>query len=141
MIRALEVIHATGKPFSTLQTSAPPCFNILQIGIQRPRAEIYRRIEARVDVQMQRGLLKEARKLGRRYGWNLPSLSGLGHFQLGLFLQGKISLEEAISLIKRDTRHFAKRQITWFKRDRRIKWVSTSIRAEKIVKTFFGTKK
>lgn len=138
-IRALEVIAATGMPFSEAQKTGEPLFDVLQIGIQRPREEMYRRIDARVGVQMKRGLLKEAQKLGKRHGWSVPAMTGLGHRQLGLFLTGKISLEEAVALIKRDTRHYAKRQMTWFRRDKRIAWVKSPAEAEGLVRRFLKT--
>ncbi|HSD12454.1 MAG TPA: tRNA (adenosine(37)-N6)-dimethylallyltransferase MiaA [Patescibacteria group bacterium] len=141
LIRALEVIEATGRPFSVEQGRGEPLFDVLQLGIRRPRPEIYRRIEARVDAMMKRGLLDEAKRLGKRYGWSVPAMTGLGHRQLGLFLRGKASLEEAVDLIKRDTRHFAKRQTTWFKRDERIRWVKNEKDAVSRVKKFLGGKK
>lgn len=141
LIRALEVIEATGRPFSVEQGRGEPLFDVLQLGIRRPRPEIYRRIEARVDAMMKRGLLDEAKRLGRRYGWSVPAMTGLGHRQLGLFLRGKASLEEAVALIKRDTRHFAKRQTTWFRRDGRIRWVKNEKDAVSRVKKFLGGKK
>jgi tRNA dimethylallyltransferase len=140
-IRALEVVAATGKPFSEAQKTGEPLFDVLQIGIRRPREEMYRRIDARVGLQMKRGLLKEAQKLGRRHGWSVPAMTGLGHRQLGLFLTGKVSLEEAVALIKRDTRHYAKRQMTWFRRDRRIVWVKTAAEAERLAAKFLRGKK
>ncbi len=135
-IRALEVIAATGKPFSEQQGSGAPTFDLLQIAIRRPRRALYARIDARVDDMMRRGLLKEAKRLGKRYGWSVPAMTGLGHRQLGLFLEGKITLDEAIRLIKRDTRRYAKRQMTWFRRDRRIRWVKDETAAKKIVARF-----
>lgn len=122
-IRALEVFHATGRPFSEVQGAGEPLFDVLQIGIQRPREAMYARIDARVDVLMRRGLLEEARRLGKRHGWSVPAMSGLGHRQLGAFIRGEATLEAVVEQIKRDTRHFAKRQLTWFRRDRRIRWV------------------
>lgn len=134
--RALEVIQATGRPFSELQTKGEPLFDVLKIGIRRPRRELYARINRRVDAQIERGLLKEAMKLGKRYGWDLPPMTGLGHKQLGLFLRGEVPLMEAIRLIKRDTRRFAKRQIAWFKRDQSIRWVKNEATARKLVSDF-----
>jgi len=136
--RALEVIAATGRAFSAQQGEGEPIFDILKIGIQRPRAQTYERIDRRVDRMMADGLLREARRLGKKYGWSLSSLSGLGHRQLGLYLEKKISLEEAVRLIKRDTRRFAKRQMTWFRRDKAIKWVKNERDAKKIVKAFLS---
>ncbi len=136
IIRALEVIDATGRPFSVEQGKGEPLFDVLEIGIRRDREVLYARINARVDAMMKRGLLAEARRLGKRYGWSIPAMMGLGHRQLGLFIQGKISFEEAVELIKRDTRHYAKRQLTWFRRDKRIKWVKNEAEATRFVKAF-----
>jgi tRNA dimethylallyltransferase len=134
MIRALEVIAATGRPFSALQKRGEPLFDVLQIGVSRPRDEVNKRIGLRVDAQMHRGLLKEAARLGKRYGWDLPTMSGLGHRQLGLHLQGKIRLEEAVRLVKRDTRRYAKRQMTWLRRDKSIHWVQNQAEAVRLVR-------
>jgi tRNA dimethylallyltransferase len=138
--RALEVMAATGRPFSSQQSMGEPKYEVMKLGIRRSRPEIYRRIEARVDEQMKRGLLDEARRLGRRYGWSLPSITGLGHRQLGLFLEGKVSLGEAVSLIKRDTRHFSKRQLTWFRREKGVKWVKNQAEAERAICRFWSNK-
>ena len=134
LTRALEVAIKTGRPFSELQTRGEPEFDVLKLGVKRPRREIYRRIEARVDDQIRRGLLVEAKKLGQRHGWDLPAMSALGHRQLGEHLAGRISLEEAVRLIKRDTRHYAKRQLTWFKKDKGVKWIKGPNEASKLVR-------
>ncbi len=141
LIRALEVIDATGRPFSAEQGKGEPIFDVLQLGIRRPRADVYRRIDARVDAMMKKGLLGEAKRLGKRYGWSVPAMTGLGHRQLGMFLRGETSLEQAVALIKRDTRHYAKRQSTWFRRDPRIRWVKNGEDAVSRVKNFLGGKK
>ena len=140
-IRALEVIKATGRPFSEVQGRGEPLFDVLQLGIRRPRTDMYRRIDARVDLMMRRGLLKEAERLGKRHGWSVPAMSGLGHKQLGMHLRGESTLEEAVALIKRDTRHFAKRQMTWFGRDKRIRWVKNEAEAVRLAQNFLGTRK
>lgn len=135
-IRALEVMEVTGAPFSAQRRTSEPVFDVLQIGIARPREEMYRRIDARVDVLMERGLLQEAKLLGKRYGWELSTMSGLGHKQLGMYLREEISLERAVELIKRDTRRFGKRQLTWFRRDPRIRWVKGYGEAKPLVDRF-----
>jgi len=140
-IRALEVIRATGKPFSEMQGKGEPLFDVLQIGVKRERSEAFKRIDARVDQMMKRGLLDEAKKLGRRYGWNIPAMSGLGHRQLGQYLRAEISLEEAVRLIKRDTRHYAKRQMTWLRRDVQIRWIKNTTAAKRLAKGFLATGK
>lgn len=122
VIRALEVCLKTKKPFSQLRQKGEPLFRVLQIGIKIPRQELYQRINQRVDQMIKMGLVNEVKQLARRYSFDLPSMSGIGYRQIGLYLQNKKSLNEAIDLIKRDTRHYAKRQMTWFKRDKRIKW-------------------
>lgn len=136
--RALEVIHATGKPFSEAQGRGDPLFDVLQIGVNRERAELYRRINARVQKMMKQGLLEEARALGKKHGWEVPAATGLGHRQLGWFIQGKMTLPEAVERIKADTRHYSKRQITWFKREGRIIWVTNAQAAIRLGKAFLG---
>ena len=136
IIRALEVVAATGKPFSALQGRAEPLYDVLRLGVTRDRTEIVERIDHRVDLMIRAGLLEEARRLGKRYGWELPVLSSLGHRQLGQFLRREMSLEEAIERIKRDTRRYAKRQMTWFRRDKHIVWVKNVRQAEKRISSF-----
>ena len=137
-IRALEVMSATGQTVTESQKQGDPLFDVLQIGIQRPREAMYERINARVDAMMKKGLLKEAQKLGKKYGWDVPAMSGLGHRQLGAYLRGETTLAEAVDQIKTGTRHFAKRQNTWFKRDSRIKWVKSEAEAARLVKRFLN---
>ena len=138
IVRALEVIGATGRPFSEQQRAGEPLFDVLQLGVKRPRPEIYRRIDARVDLMIKNGLIDEAKRLAKRFSWDLPAMSALGHRQLGLFLEGKVPLEEAVRLIKRDTRHYAKRQLTWFGRDKRIQWVKDQASAFKLAGKFLS---
>ena len=85
---------------------------------------------------MKEGLFEETKKLAEKYSWDLPSMSGIGYKQIGLYLRGEMSLPEAAELIKRDTRNYAKRQMTWFIKDMRIKWVKTEDEAESLIKKF-----
>jgi tRNA dimethylallyltransferase len=128
VVRALEVYRVTGKPFSTFRTHSPPDWDILQIGITRPRQELYERINQRVDLMIEQGLISEVRDLAEAYGWDAPALSALGYKQMGMFIRGELAQEEAIELLKRDTRRYAKRQLTWLRRDERIYWTT----AEKV---------
>jgi len=124
VIRALEVVLITGKSFLKQKTKSKPLFNILQIGIKRPRQELYKRINKRVDEQIKEGLIDEVKDLiNRGYSWGLPSMSSLGYRQFKDYLENKQSLGDAIEILKRDIRHYAKKQISWFKRDERIVWV------------------
>jgi tRNA dimethylallyltransferase len=139
IIRALEVCILSGTPFSQQQDKGEPMFDILQIGIDVPREILYQRINERVDGMVKQGLLEEIKSLlKQKYSWELPSMSGIGYRQFRDHLEGNIGLDEAIELLKRDTRRYAKRQLTWFKRDDRIKWVQNYEDAEKLVDEFLG---
>jgi tRNA dimethylallyltransferase len=118
VIRALEVYLETGRPISELQRRRPPPYRVLQIGLTMERAALYQCIDQRVDRMLERGLVEEVRGLVERgYGYELPAMSGLGYRQVGCYLRGEISLEEAIRLIKRDTRRFVRQQYNWFRMD------------------------
>lgn len=118
VIRALEVTLVAGRPISELQRKTPPPYRICQIGLTRPREELYARIDARVDQMMADGLLAELEGLrDKGYGRSLPSMSGLGYRQLWAFLDGEMSLDEAVERIKFETHHFARHQANWFRLD------------------------
>lgn len=137
VIRALEVCILSGIPFSEQQIKGDQIFDVLQIGIEVPREVLYTRIGKRVDEMMKLGLLKEVENLlKQKYGWNLPSMSGIGYRQFREFFENKRELDEAIELLKRDTRRYAKRQTSWFKRDNRIVWCKEYREAEKLVERF-----
>jgi tRNA dimethylallyltransferase len=122
LMRALEVIRGTGKPFSSfrIKKKADRPFKVIKIGLERPRPELYERIERRMDQMIQAGLFDEADALfGKRH---LNSLQTLGYTEIFDFLEGKYDRAEAIRLLKRNSRRYAKRQLTWFKKDPDIKW-------------------
>ena len=127
IIRALEVAEGMGEPMSRpqeLDRGKAARYNSGQFGLTLPREELYRRIDARVERMMEEGLLEEVKGLLRRgYGGELAAMKGLGYAQLAPHLQGETSLAEAVRRLKRDTRRFAKRQLTWFRADPRIEWV------------------
>lgn len=116
IVRALEVFEKTGQPISRLQKerTQKPNYNVLMIGLTRERNELYSLIEKRVNKMIEAGLVKEVK--------NLSTSHGLGYAQILGFLKNEYSLEHAIYLLKRDTRRFAKRQMTWFRKDKRIIW-------------------
>ena len=124
-IRALEVYESTKTPFSQLQHKKVPSFNTLIIGLTVDRAELYRRIDLRVDEMIEQGLVAEVEKLvNMGYGFNLPAMSGIGYKQIGMFLRGELSLAAAIQQIKFETHRFVRHQYSWFKlKDDRIQWV------------------
>lgn len=142
IIRALEVCIFTGEPFSKQKRKGDPLFDTLQIGIEVPREVLYKRIDKRVDEMMKLGLLKEIEiLLKQRYSWELPSMSGIGYQQFKRYFEKEISLDEAIENLKRDTRRYAHRQKSWFKRDDRVKWFENYKDAEEEVLNFFKNKK
>ena len=126
IVRALEVTIATGRKFSSFKTHANKerPFAIEKTGLTRPRAELYARIDARVDAMMAEGLLAEARALLPHRA--LPALNTVGYKELFDYFDGKYDLAEAVRLIKRNTRHYAKKQLTWWGRDASIRWITLS---------------
>jgi tRNA dimethylallyltransferase len=122
LIRALEVFESTGKPFSSFRkaTVNKRPFNCIKIGLDLPREILYQRINQRVDDMIDQGLIEESRSL-LPYG-HLNALNTVGYSELFNHFEGKIDLDTAIGLIKQNTRRFAKRQLTWFRKDKEIKW-------------------
>ena len=122
IIHALEVCYMTGKPFTSFrqrkQTERP--FRIIKVGLNRERSELFNRINLRVEQMMQEGMLEEAKKV---YPFrDLNSLNTVGYKELFKYLDGEWTLEEAVEKIKRNTRIYAKKQLTWFKKDMSIRW-------------------
>ena len=129
VIRAIEVCETTGKPISQQQRREEPNYRVLRIGLTLPREELYRRINARVDAMIAAGLVDEVRGLlDRGYSADVPAMSGLGYRQIELYLRGSISLDEAVRMLKRDTRRFVHHQYSWFRLDdARICWFDLSV--------------
>lgn len=127
VIRALEAYERTGQPISALRgrhrfKEGP--YETLKIGLGMEREELYRRIDERVDEMIQQGLKEEVgRLLEMGYAPSLKAMQSLGYKQMAAHLNGEYDLPEAIRLIKRDTRRYARRQITWFKADPEIHWI------------------
>jgi len=137
LLRALEVCILSGEPFSQQKKKGEPLFDILQIGITVPREELHTRIDARVDQMIKLGLVKEVDLLlKQKYSWELPSMSGVGYRQFQEYFEKVKSLDECIDLLKRDTRRFARRQLTWFRRDSSIKWCTSLEEADVLVQSF-----
>jgi tRNA dimethylallyltransferase len=122
LLRALEVCIATGKPYSSLRTNVPRQrnFRILKIGLQREREELNSRINQRVDTMVEAGLLTEVEQLLPFR--DLNALNTVGYKELFPYFDGTISLEAAIENIKTHSRRYAKRQMTWFRKDASIRW-------------------
>jgi len=124
VIRALEVYEQTSTPFSRLQRKQAPPFASLIIGLTCDRAELYRRIDERVDRIMAQGLVREVEKLVKMgYDFTLSAMSTIGYKQIGMHLRGELSLEEAVQQVKYETHRFVRHQYAWFRlKDDRIKW-------------------
>ena len=125
VIRALEVLQVTGKPIWQHHQEQKRNIDVkfLQYGLNWDREILYQNIEKRVDQMLQDGLVDELKSvLDLGYSRNINALNTVGYKELFDYLDGNITLERAVELIKRDTRRFAKRQFTWFRRDERIKW-------------------
>ncbi|MES2006128.1 MAG: tRNA (adenosine(37)-N6)-dimethylallyltransferase MiaA [Bacteroidota bacterium] len=124
LMRALEVLYATGQSILVFRTAkkAERPFNIIKIGLELPKEELHQRIHVRVDQMMQDGLLEEVRSLLPYRSHN--ALQTVGYRELFEHLDGNNSFEEAVAHIKTNTRHYAKRQMTWFKKDTGFQWQS-----------------
>ena len=127
-VRALEVIFNTGERFSELRNRQECPYEPIILGIERPRQELYERVDQRIEQMLDAGLVEEVRSLlDAGYSPELRTMSAIGYNEIFQYLQGEISYEEAVTLIKRNTRTFVRRQANWFKPDDpRIKWVEAS---------------
>ena len=124
LIRALEVIRTSGKPYSYFRnrTKIKLPFQVIKIGLELPRQILNERIDKRMDNMIASGLFEDARQLYPHK--NINALQTVGYKEIFDFLDGKYNKEEAIRLLKQNTRHYAKRQMTWFKKDKEIRWFS-----------------
>ncbi len=124
VIRALEVTRVSGRPFSAWQRRQPPPFRTVWLGRTRPRAELYARINARVLEHIAAGLVEEVRSLVEQgYSYDLPAMQSIGYREIGRYLQRQLTLDDAIASQQQATRRYARRQLTWFRRDERIHWL------------------
>ena len=140
VIRALEVCLGTGKTYSSLQKKRPR-FSTLTVGLTTGRKDLYYRIDRRVEAMMEGGLVEEVQGLARKgYNFNLPSMSGIGYRQIGIYLRGEVGLKVAMEQIKLDSHRFARSQYAWFKpSDERIHWFGRAdSRAEEIARMISG---
>ena len=130
VIRALEFYELTGKPISEhneVEQQKESPYNFAYFVLTDDRENLYKRIDLRVDIMLENGLLDEVKKLKEMgYHREMVSMQGLGYKEILDYLDGKLSLEEAIYILKRETRHFAKRQLTWFRREKDVIWMDKS---------------
>lgn len=138
VIRAIEVCEISGRPISSVHDEhsfGESPYECLKIGLDPGKDALFEAIENRVDRMVDRGLLEETKRLaGMGFRYDLKPMRALGYKEMCGFLSGELEFDEAVSLIKRNTRHYAKRQLTWFKKDTEIKWFDPSEK-EKILET------
>lgn len=126
VLRAAEICLSTKKPLDFNKKQSE--YEFLQIGLEIDRKSLYERLNKRAEVQFERGLVEEVKDLlDKGYDRKSPALSGIGYRQVIRYLDGEISKEEAIELNKRDNRRYAKRQMTWYKREKDIKWLAQNL--------------
>ena len=133
LMHCIEICLTTGKAYSSLRTNERKerPFRIIKIGLERPREELYDRINRRVKQMMDEGLLEEAKAVYPKRALN--SLQTVGYRELFAYFDGEYDLDRAVELIQQNTRHYAKRQLTWFRRDKEIHWLSATDEYEKNV--------
>lgn len=140
IVRALEVYELTGKPISELQKQRTPLDfargkqNTVLVGLNLPREQLYQRIEERVDQMITRGLIEEVKGLlAKGYSKDLPAFQALGYKEVIEYLDGKWTKEQMIAELKKRTRNFARRQMTWFKRFKDVKWFEPPVDVKEVL--------
>lgn len=132
IIRAIEVVRLTGRSISGFQMGQKrgKKYDALKIALNMDRSELYERINVRVDRMIEKGLIDEVKSTAGKYGFGIQSLKAVGYREIAAYLRQEAGLEDSINLTKQNTRHFAKRQITWFKADRENHWHSPAQTAD-----------
>ncbi len=127
IIRVLEIYHQTGKTKTMLEAESklePPPYNYIVFAIDMDREKLYERINKRVDIMINQGLIEEVENLVKKYKSLPTAIQGLGYKEVVSYLNGNLTKEEMIEKIKMETRRYAKRQLTWFRKDKSIKWIN-----------------
>lgn len=140
VIRALEVILATGKKFSEFKNKKPAKYNFVKLGMEIDMEKLTEKINQRVDKMIEQGLVEEIKKLNEKgYTCDLPIMKNtIGYQEVCEFIQGRVGLDEAKRELKKNTRQYAKRQNTWFKRDKSVKWINSYKQAKALAKRFLS---
>lgn len=138
VVRALEITLITKKPYSQQRKSGKAIFDVLEIGISVPKDKLVERINKRVDIMVKDGLVKEVENLIKAYGAHQQAFDAIGYREIIEFLKNKITLQKATEDMKINTWHFAKRQMTWFKKDKKIHWISKAKEAVALVDKFIN---
>lgn len=139
--RALEIYEETGQPKSARKPNQKPPYEILFLGVNYPLAEIYRRIDDRLEKRIKEGMIDEVKRLKKQgVSWKRLESFGLEYRRTAQYLHQKISRAELIDYLKNDIHHFAKRQMTWFRRNKNVIWLKHEKEAENLVKKFLRAK-
>jgi tRNA dimethylallyltransferase len=139
VVRALEVAITTGEPFTAQRRQSPALYDVLKLGLATnlwPPEILRERIDRRIDVMMQDGLVEEVENLVKKYGRACVAFDAIGYREIIDYLNGKISLERAVANMKLNTWRYAKRQMTWFRKDKEVQWIENLEEAEKLLKEF-----
>ena len=136
IIRALEVIYQTAKKFSEQRKVGPPIFDTLKIGLKISKADLSKNINHRTGEMIKNGLAEEIKLLNKKYPWNLPPMQSIGYSEFKNYFESKISLADIAQLIEKHSIAYAKRQMTWFKKDKTIHWIESETETEKLIEKF-----
>jgi len=138
LIRAIEIVKTTGKPVPALKKQ-PLDYEILFLGIKKNEKELKRLIERRADARIRKGMVAEVRKLKNSgLSWNKLESFGLEYRAVSQFLQNKINRQKMVDTIKKEDWQYAKRQMTWFGRDKRVNWIKTKSQAVKLAQKYLS---
>jgi tRNA dimethylallyltransferase len=141
VIRALEIALKTRQPFSASRKSDPPLFDAIQIGVYLGKEILEKRIKTRTKDMFKNGLVKEVKTLLKKYGAHYKAFDGIGYREIIDYLSSKTSLKEAEELINKNTIQYAKRQMTWFKKDKRIRWAKNPKDARREINSINSSRK
>jgi len=142
VVRALEICTLTGKSVTKLKHKHAPVISAFQIGIRWPREVLNKRIDEAIDRMVEEGWPEEVRRLHEQgLSWDAPAMTSIGYREMAQYLRGDIMLDEAIRLAKVSTHQYAKRQDTWFKRDKRIHWMTSEEEALELIKKWYQEEK
>ncbi len=133
LIRALEVCIVSGRPFSEQQGRRPTPYQTLALGLSMPREALYARADARIGAMLAAGLVAETEALvARGYAWSLPAMSSLGYREIGAYLRGEATLAEAVARFELATHAYIRRQMSWFRPDKRIHWLDAALAPDEL---------
>ena len=138
LVRALEVYKTTGQSFVAQRTKSERQYEMLMLGIERPRKELYERIDKRVDQMVEDGLVKEVEQLSKQYGWDAPGMSGIGYREFKNYFEEGAALEEVVQQIKYNNHQYVRKQEAWFKKIDGVMWMRDISHASDYVRAFLS---